>query len=370
VSRPVPTGCGGGSTGRDATGPRAAAHERNDVTDGTRGGARRVTIKDVARAAGVSPALVSIVLNDAPGASEQTRERVRRLADELGYRPDAHATMLRRRRARLLGVGFSVQSAFHGDLLPGIYAAAEAAGYEVTLSGWTAARTEERAVQALLTFRCDALVLLGSELDEARLATIVGQMPVVVVGRRLVEPVADAIRTDDLAGLRLAVDHLVALGHRHITHVDGGPPVKAADRVAGYLAAMEAHGLGGLAEVVPGGQTVEDGIDAGRRLVASPGARTALVAYDDDCAWGVMGVMGEAGVAIPGDLSLVGFDGSRLSRLTPLAGLTTVRQDAGALASLAVERAVRWIEHGRAADREVVLAPSLIVGRTTAPLDR
>jgi DNA-binding LacI/PurR family transcriptional regulator len=340
------------------------------MVDGAPGGARRVTIKDVARAAGVSPALVSIVLNDRPGASDQTRERVRRVADELGYRPDAHATMLRRRRARLLGVAFSVQSAFHGDLLPGIYAAAEAAGYEVTLSGWTADRGEERAVRALLTFRCDALVLLGSELEETRLADIVEQMPVVVVGRRLVAPVADAIRTDDLAGLRLAVDHLVALGHRHITHVDGGASVKAADRVAGYLAAMDAHGLAGLAEVVPGGQTVEDGIEAGRRLIASPGARTAVVAYDDDCAWGVMAVMGEAGIAIPGDLSLVGFDGSRLSRLTPLAGVTTIRQDADVLAALAVERAVRWIEDGRADDREVVLAPALIEGRTSAPPGR
>lgn len=328
-------------------------------------GGKRVTIKDVARAAGVSPALVSIVLNDVPGASPENRERVRKAADALGYRPDAHATLLRRRHSRLLGVGFSVQSAFHGDLLPGIYDAAEAAGYEVSLSGWTQGRSEERAVQALLTFRCDGLVLLGSELPEARLGELTERMPVVVVGRRLEAPVADAVRTDDHAGLRLAVDHLVGLGHRRITHVDGGSPVKAADRVEGYLAAMAAHGLAAEADVVPGGQTVEAGIEAGRRLLASPGGRTAVVAYDDDCAWGVMGVLGEAGVAIPGDLSLVGFDGSRLSRLTPLAGLTTVRQDAPALASLAVERAVRWIEDGRADDGEVVLAPGLIEGRTT-----
>jgi DNA-binding LacI/PurR family transcriptional regulator len=328
---------------------------------------KRATIKDVARLAGVSPALVSIVLNDRPGASPETRERVRRAAAALGYRPDAHAALLRRHRARLLGVSFSVQSAFHGDLLPGIYAAAEASGYEVTLSGWTADRGEERAVQALLTFRCDALLLLGSELPEDRLADLAARAPLVVVGRRLTRPAADAVRTDDVAGLRLAVDYLAGLGHRAITHVDGGDNVKARDRLDGYRAAMRSLGLAAEMEVIPGGQTVEDGIEAGRRLLAGPGRRTAVVAYDDDCAWGVLSVLETSGVAVPGHLSLVGFDGSRLSRLTPMASITTVRQDAESLARLAVERAVAWIEHGRAVDPEIVLPPSLIVGRTTAP---
>jgi DNA-binding LacI/PurR family transcriptional regulator len=189
---------------------------------------------------------------------------------------------------------------------------------------------------------------------------------VVVVGRRLTRPVADAVRTDDVAGMRLAVDYLAGLGHRAIAHVDGGANVKARDRLDGYRAAMRSLGLETEIEVIPGGQTVEDGIEAGRRLVATPGRRTAVVAYDDDCAWGVMNVLDAAGVAVPDALSLVGFDGSRLSRLTPMSSVTTVRQDADALAGLAVERAVDWIERGRAADPEVVLAPSLIVGRTTA----
>ncbi len=329
---------------------------------------KRATIKDVARAAGVSTALVSIVLNGAPGASDATRARVKGIAEEIGYRPDAHAALLRRRRARLLGVSFSVQSAFHGDLLPGIYTAAEAAGYEVTLSGWTEARSEERAIQALLTFRCDALLLLGTEVDEARIAVLARSLPVVVIGRRLAEPVADTVRTDDMSGLRLAVEHLAALGHRRIAHVDGGATVKSEDRIAGYRAAMEALRLGGYIEIIPGGETVEAGIEAGRRLLADPGERTAVVAFDDDCAWGVMSLLQAQGVGLPGALSIVGFDGSRLSRLTPLSGMTTVRQDAEMLASLAVQRAVAWIEHGRLPDPDVVLAPSLIEGRSTAPL--
>ncbi len=328
---------------------------------------KRVTIKDVARAAGVSPGLVSIVFNDVPGASDANRRRVRQAARELGYRPDARASLLRRRHARLLGVSFFVQSAFHGDLLPGIYAAAGAAGYEVALSGWTADRTEDHSIDALVGFRCDALILLGPEAPEARLEVVAEDLPVITVGRRLVRPIGDSIRTDDAVGMRLAVEHLAALGHRDIAHVDGGPDnVKAEDRVAGYRAAMEAAGLAGRMRVIPGGQTVEAGAEAAARLLAGRGAETAVVAFDDDLAWGLVAALQAAGVSVPGDLSVVGYDGSRLSRIMPLSGLTTVRQDAEGMAALAVERAVRRVEGDDVAPGEIVLPPTLTIGSSSA----
>src|SRR5438132_5951525 len=101
---------------------------------------RRPTLADVAARAGVSVALVSIVMRDAPGASAASRERVRRAAEELGYRPDIRARLLRQTRTQLIGVVFGVQHAFHGDLLTGLYAAAETEGYELALSAVTAGR--------------------------------------------------------------------------------------------------------------------------------------------------------------------------------------------------------------------------------------
>lgn len=333
---------------------------------------KRVGIKDVARAAGVSPGLVSIVLNDAPGASEANRQRVREAARALGYQPDARASLLRRRSARLLGVSFSVESAFHGDLLTGIYAAAGAAGYEVALSGWTADRSEDRAVRALLGLRCDALILLGAELPEDALAEIGQGLPVVVVGRRLTAPIADSIHTDDEVGMRLAVEHLAALGHRAIAHVDGGPGnVKGLDRVNGYRAAMEALGLGDRIRVLAGGETVEAGVAAAARLLGDRGAETALVAFDDDLAWGLMAGLQGGGVNVPGDLSVVGYDGGRLSRIVPLSGMTTVRQDARGLAAIAVGRAIERVgdEPDAAGEPgEVVLPPTLTLGSSTARL--
>src|ERR671921_1541847 len=133
------------------------------MTEGSPARGRRTTLADVAARAGVSVPLVSIVMRDAPGASAATRERVRRAAHELGYRPDIRARMLRRSRSRLIGVVFGVQHAFHGDLVGGLYTAAERVGYELALSAVTPGRDEQRAVAGLLRDRCEALVLLGPQ---------------------------------------------------------------------------------------------------------------------------------------------------------------------------------------------------------------
>src|ERR671928_338127 len=112
---------------------------------------RRPTLADVAARAGVSVPLVSIVMRDAPGGSAAPRERVGRIAEELGYRPDSRARLLRSARSRLIGVVFAVQQAFHGDLVSGLYAAADNADYELALSAVTPGRDERRAVAATAT---------------------------------------------------------------------------------------------------------------------------------------------------------------------------------------------------------------------------
>ena len=205
---------------------------------------RRTTLADVAARAGVSTALVSIVMREAPGASAATRERVLAIADELGYRPDSRARLLRRSRSRLLGVVFGVQHAFHGDLVDGLYAAADRVGYELALSAVTPGRDEERAVGSLLQDRCEALVLLGPQAPAAYLAILAARLPVVVVARAVRHRAVDVVRTDDAAGLEQAVDHLVELGHRRIAHVDGGRAPGAAERRRGYTDALHRHDLG------------------------------------------------------------------------------------------------------------------------------
>src|SRR3989442_8825210 len=227
----------------------------------------RPTLEDVAARAGVSRALVSLVIRGAPGASEATRARVLKIADEIGYRPDPRARLLARSRSRLLGVTFDAHHPFHADLLEGIYLAAEPAGYEIALSALTPSRDEDRAIETLLDYRCEGLILLGPQTPTGRLAELAQQLPVLVVARRVRDTSVQVVRTADDDGIRLAVDHLVALGHREIVHVDGGQAPGATDRRRGYRTAMRHHDL--PTRLVPGGLTEESGGAAGRHFLST-----------------------------------------------------------------------------------------------------
>ena len=323
---------------------------------------RRPTLADVAARAGVSTALASIVMREAPGASATTRERVRRAAEEIGYRPDSRARLLRSSRSRLLGVVFGVQHAFHGDLVSGLYAAAERVGYELALSAVTPGRDERRAVAGLLSDRCEALVLLGPSSPTAALADLAARLPVVVVARSVRSAAVDVVRTADAEGMHLAVDHLVALGRRDVVHVDGGRAPGAAERRRGFREAARRHGL--EARVVAGGLTEDDGAAAARALLAGP-LPTAVTVFNDRCALGVLDELRRAGRAVPGEVAVVGYDDSRIARLATV-DLTSVAQDVTQLTTLAVGRAVARLDGTPVERRELVVPPRLVVRSTTA----
>jgi DNA-binding LacI/PurR family transcriptional regulator len=329
------------------------------VSGGRRG---RVTLDDVAERAGVSRALVSIVMRDAPGASAATRERVLAVARELGYRRDARARSLAGRSSNLIGVMFGVGvGAFHFDLLEGLYAAAAEHGYTLILSPVTRGRDEATAAESLEDFRFDGLIMLGPPTAAPLLA---GRLPVVVVGWHVDHPGVDVVRTSDTRGMTVAVDHLVVLGHRRITHLDGGDTLIGASRRAAFVAAMHRHGLADSARVVPGGQAQVDGQRAARQLLEGEGPPTAVIAYNDDTAAAVMGVLAQQGLAVPDDVSVVGWDDSEAAALS-LVGLTSVVQRPAELARLAVQRIVDRVDGRRVADREIVLEPELRVRDST-----
>ncbi|MEO6087495.1 MAG: LacI family DNA-binding transcriptional regulator [Umezawaea sp.] len=329
---------------------------------------RRPTLADVAARAGVSTALVSIVMRGAKGAGDATRERVLLAAQEIGYRPDTRARLLRSHRSHLLGVQFGIQQPFHADVVEGVYQTAEPAGYQVALSAVTAGRTEQRAVDALLDDRCEALILLGPQVPAAHLAKVAEQLPVISVARRLRPAVegVDTVRTDDELGARQAVDHLVALGHRDITHVDGGKAPGAADRRRGYRSAMTDHGLSAYIRILSGGLTEEDGAAAASAIANSKATPTAVLAFNDRCATGVLDTFLRARVLVPDQISVVGFDDSHLARLSHI-NLTTVGQDIPRIAESAVGQAIERMAGTRGPRRDIVIPPRLIVRGTTAP---
>jgi DNA-binding LacI/PurR family transcriptional regulator len=333
-----------------------------ESSDGRAG--RRPTLEDVAARAGVSRAMVSIVLRGAAGSRPETRERVLHAAEEIGYRPDARARLLASESSRQLGVVFGMAGRFHAELLDGLYVAARKAGHELILSALTPSRDEHTAVETLLDFRCEAVILLGPGLQGV--PVLAGRLPVTVVGWRVADPSVDVVRTSDDEGMRRAVDHLVALGHRDIAHVDGGPvPVGIARRRA-YRAAMRRHGLDAAIRVIPGGDDQYDGARASQALLDGGPLPTAVIGFNDDVAAGLLESFARAGVRVPDDLSVVGWDDNALFRL-PHLDLTTVRQDAVEMTRLAVERSVERLRGGPVARRELVLTPELVVRGSTAP---
>jgi DNA-binding LacI/PurR family transcriptional regulator len=322
---------------------------------------------DVAAQAGVSRTLVSFILDGKPGASEETKQRVLAVADEIGYRPDTAARLLARGRSRTLGVLMDVRQLFEAELVTGIYPAAERLGYEVLLSANLPDRAESRPVDALLSHRCGGLILLGPTSNAAYLGSLAEKVPVVVVGRRLAPaPGLATVRTDDAKGMRQAVNYLADLGHRDIHHVDGGTDPGSADRRRGYRAAMRSRGLADRVRVVPGAHNEAAGAQAARSMLAEPALPTAVLAGNDRCALGLLDVFTRAGVDVPGDLSLIGYDDSALSD-NPRIDLTTVHQDAQALAHHAVRLAVAMLEGDDGSERDLVLEPALVVRGTTAP---
>ena len=228
------------------------------LTEESFGSQHRVTMGDVARRAGVSRALVSIVMRDARGASEETRRRVLAAAEELGYRPDVRAQSLAGQRSRVIGVMFGVSvGEFHFELLDGLYAAADATGHNLIISPLTSSRDEATAARSLQGFRFDALVMLSPPTPVPLLA---GRIPLAVVGWHVDHPQVDVVRTDDDEGIRAAVDHLVDLGHRDIAHIDGGATLIADARRRAYVDAMRARGLADRLRIEPGGQSQVDAL--------------------------------------------------------------------------------------------------------------
>ena len=328
--------------------------------------ARRPRLDDVAAAVGVSPATVSLVLRGVPGPSATTRERVLAAAARLGYRPDRAASLLASRRSRSIGVVMDVSNSFHAQLVEDVHEAAERHGYDLVLSTVTRSRDETRAIETLIDSRCAALLLLGSEAPAEELTELGKQLPVVVIGRPVPPVGVDVVRAADDEGVAAAVAYLTDLGHRAISYVDGGEGPVAALRRDAYRDAMHGHRLADHIEVIPGGHTESTGADAAQTILRAGARPTAVLTYNDRCAMGLVDALVRAGIGIPEDISVIGYDDSPVARLAHI-DLTTVSQNTPELTEHAVAAVMERLDNGRADHREVVVAPHLVVRGTTGP---
>nr|WP_300152217.1 LacI family DNA-binding transcriptional regulator [Propionicimonas sp.] len=323
----------------------------------------RASIKDVADAAGMSISTVSLALRDRPGVRPATRQRILALAEALNYQPDERARFLRQQRTRLVGVVFELDQGFHQQVVDGLYVAAKQVGYNLVLSAVNSTRSEQDAVKLLLADRCEGLVLIGPKTPAARLKELAAAMPTVVVGRSG-DPDVDTVNSDEYAAMSLAVQHLVDLGHSRIAYADGRREPLAASRRRAFKRVMKERGLDAQATVVSGGSTESEGAETADAILADPNPPTALCCFNDLLAVGTLLALRDRGVAVPEELSIVGYDDQRLASIRGIA-LTTIRQSPSGLASAALTRLVDRVEGRGATDRLQQLAVELVERRTT-----
>lgn len=332
---------------------------------------RIVGIKDVAQHAGVSVGTVSNVINRPDLVAPETRTRVRAAIEQLGYVRSEAARSLRSGQSRIIGqLVLDMANPFFAEVASGAARAASEAGLRVMLCNSANDLAEEKAYLSLFAEqRVRGVLLTPADATEANLDVLKRhQIPYVLVDR--VTSQGCSVSVDDVAGGRLGVAHLTETGHRRIAYVSG--PMSLAqcrDRRTGALRAIAAHGLpeDSLVHIEADRMDVAAGRDAGHRLLKLSQVPTAVFCANDLLALGVLQALYAAGVSVPGEMAIVGYDDIEFAAAAAVP-LTSVRQPSAEMGRIAAELLVSEVTTGPAnhRHRRVVLEPELVVRESTA----
>jgi LacI family transcriptional regulator len=320
---------------------------------------RSATIRDVAKAAGVSVATVSRAVNGIEKVSEATLGRVRDAAARLGYVPHSGARSLSMRRTDTIGVILpDLHGEFFSELIRGIDLATRARGLHLILSHSHGDPAEAAAVLRAMRGRVDAIIVMSPYADEALVSAVPGQdMPMVLLGGGGPSR-HPRFAIDNQAGAEAMTAHLLAAGHRRIAFIAGPPGnIDADERLAGYRGALGRDG-GVREEVILGDFSEEAGAAAARRLIAE-GVPDAVFAGNDMMAIGCLQAFRKAGLAVPGDVAVVGFDDIPAARfLDP--PLTTVGVPIAEIGRHAVECCIEILATDEAGESRT-FSPRLVI---------
>jgi DNA-binding LacI/PurR family transcriptional regulator len=342
------------------------------VADAVATTGRRPTIRDVAERAGVSKSLVSLVMRGEPMVRADKRQRVQRAAEELGYRTNIAARSLATARSQTVGV---LMADLRNPLLVDVVETAEQALEEAGISALLSSavlfsgparrpRVDHRAVGALKDLGVEGILVVGSVPDRSALAEVIGDVPMVVAAAQAEGLQADVVRNDDRLGMRLVVDYLVAVGHRHIAHLGGLGGAVAQDRADGYRAAMHHHGLDEQTLLADSDFSEDAGYRGTAQLLRGDRPVTAITAVNDLAAVGALSAAVDSGLTVPGDLAVTGYDDTFVAAIRQVS-LTSVNPDSSGIGTLAARCLLARIE---SPDRELEehLLPPRLVARFSA----
>jgi DNA-binding LacI/PurR family transcriptional regulator len=331
------------------------------VTDQPDGHGRAPTIYDVARAAGVAASTVSRAFSRPGRVHAETAERIRRIAVELGYHanPITHGGVPSRTSMLALVIS-DITNPFSNQIILGAQAAAGEAGYSLLLADAGESGTREREVLDRLISTVDGVVLASPRMPDPAIRTIAKQRPVVVLNRAIAD--VPCIVTDNPRGMRRAVEHLAALGHQRITYA-AGPEASWADGTRWRSLRVVATELGLQARRIgPWEPTIGGGAAAAMELLRHP--TSAVIGYNDLVAIGLIRALTARGVAVPRDVSVVGFDNVYAAELVTPA-LTTVAAPLHAMGLTAVRNLLAVLGGARPHALEPVMLPSRLVVRAS-----
>jgi LacI family transcriptional regulator len=343
----------------------------------------RTTIKELARLSGVSIGTVSRALNGYTDVSPETRERVMRLAEEMDYTPTAAARTLVTERSHVIGIFLEtgeghpdVQHPFFHEVLGGLKDMLGAAGFDLLLFASEVPGNGYGPHSFLKRARhhgVDGTVLMGVDTGDPEVERLLrSDIPCVGVDVDLAGNGNGCVMSDNVEGAAMAVRHLAERNHKRIATITGRiDTAPARDRLRGYREEIQRQGLAYRDDYVEyGDYYVESGVEAMKRLLALPEPPTAVFAASDLMAVGALGVVGRAGLHVPDNVALVGFDDILLAGLTQPA-LTTLRQDKQGLGAAAGEALLALMEEDGDAQAALTLPVELVVrGSSTREEER
>ena len=332
-----------------------------------------VSIKDIAKAADVSYSTVSRALADSPKISLATRERIKRLAAEMGYTPSAAARSLVTSRTHTIGIiATTVTDPFQAEIIEAVEEIALASNYTVTLTQ-SGARSDRELleIRALREGRVDGIVLVSLCADGDYESLLQGSgSPLVFINESRSDSFGYSVRADSFAGAQQAVSHLLNLGHRRIAYVGGPDNTREnAQRRAGYEQALVAHGLPVEPDLIVNSFYHVGGVASSmRQLLSLHSPPTAVFCYDDTTALKAMRALYAVRLRVPQDISIVGFDDIQLSSFFE-PPLTTVAQPKWEMGQKAVQ-IILDLAAGREPLKDCVLPARLVIRESTCRLGR